>query len=341
MSSQGVILRLARSICSSAGEGRGNGSALSRRLVLASPAVLLPGAALAQWPDRPLRLVAPFPPGSGTDLLARILSEPLSHLLGQPVVVENRAGGNGVVGAQAVALAPADGTTLLMLGVSVAAISPHTVPRLPYNTLRDFVPIGMIAEQPYILVVPPGAPGGDLAGWLEAAKGRDLTYAYGNAGSQIMGAMLAKMAGLNLTGVPYRGGAEALTDVSAGRVDCNFADFGAGIAQHRGGRVRALAESMAKPFPLSPELPPLATRVPGFDADVWLAMAAPAATPAPVVAKLSATLAKLVREPGFGERLASLGLAPLGMGASEFGGFLEKQVALWGERVRMAGMQAG
>ncbi|SHJ28055.1 Tripartite-type tricarboxylate transporter, receptor component TctC [Roseomonas rosea] len=321
-------------------ERRERGS-LPRRLVLASPALLLPRAAHAQWPDRPIRLVAPFPPGSGTDLLARIISEPLSRLLGQPVVVENRAGGNGVVGAQAVAMAPADGTTLLMFGVSVAAISPHTVPRLPYNTLRDFAPIGMIAEQPYILVVPPDAPGGDLAGWLEAVKGRDLTYAYGNAGSQIMGAMLAKMAGLNLTGVPYRGGVEALTDVSVGRVDCNFADFGAGIAQHRGGRVRALAESMAKTFPLSPELPPLATRVPGFDADVWLAVAAPAATPASVISKLSGALDDMVRDPTFGPKLASLGLAPLRKGAAEFGGFLESQVALWGERVRMAGIQAG
>jgi tripartite-type tricarboxylate transporter receptor subunit TctC len=244
---------------------------LPRRAALALPALLvLAHSARAAWPDRPVRLVAPFPAGSGTDILARLLAEPLSERLGQPVVVENRAGGNGVVGSAAVASAAADGNTLLMLGTSAAAINPHILRRLPYDPIHDFAPIGSIAEQPYILVVPPNASGGDLKSWLAAARARseEVTLAYGNAGSQIMAAMLAHGAKLRLTAVPYRGSAEAITDVSVGRVDCTFADFGIGMAQQRAGRVRALAQSSATPFPLAPEVPPLASEVPGFDANV-------------------------------------------------------------------------
>jgi tripartite-type tricarboxylate transporter receptor subunit TctC len=192
---------------------------LLRRAALALPALLLAAPARAAWPERPIRLVVPFPPGSGTDLLARMLAEPLGRALGQSVVTENRPGATGTVGAEAAARAPADGYTLLMMGTSVAAINPHTLRRLPYDPIRDFAPVGTIAQQPYLLVVPPQAPGQDLAAWLQAVRGRDLTLGYGNAGGHVMGAMLVHMAGLKLTLVPYRGSAEALTDVSTARLD--------------------------------------------------------------------------------------------------------------------------
>ena len=313
---------------------------LSRRAILALPAIALPHLARAAWPDRPIRLVAPFPPGSGTDLLARLLAEPLSERLGQAVVVENRPGGNGVVGSAAVAGAAADGNTLLMLGTSAAAINPHILRRLPYDPLRDFAPIGSIAEQPYILVVPPDAAP-ELRSWLAAARAqpREVTLAYGNAGSQIMAAMLAHAAGLRLTAVPYRGSAEAITDVSVGRVDCTFADFGIGMAQQRAGRVRALAETSAARFPLAPQIPPLATELPGFDANVWFSLVAPAATPRDIVERLAAVLDQVLGTDAFGDRLASMGLAPLRMGPAALSAHLRDQLAAWGERVRLAGIE--
>jgi tripartite-type tricarboxylate transporter receptor subunit TctC len=315
---------------------------LRRPAALALPALLaLPRDARAAWPDRPVRLVAPFPAGSGTDVLARLLAEPLSERLGQTVVVENRPGGNGVVGSTAVATGPADGNTLLMLGTSAAAINPHIVRRLPYDPIRDFAPIGSIAEQPYILVVPPDAHGSDLRSWLTAARARPdgVTLAYGNAGSQVMAAMLARGAAMRLTAVPYRGSAEAITDVSVGRVDCTFADFGIGMAQHRGGRVRPLAQTSAAPFPLAPEVPPLASEVPGFDANVWFSVVAAAATPPEVVERASTVLDGVLAAPQFQGKLANLGLAPLRMGPAALRAHLQRQLALWGERVRLAGIE--
>lgn len=312
---------------------------IPRRVALALPALLPAGRALAAWPERPLRLIAPFPPGSGTDILARVIAEPLSRVVGQPVVVENRPGANGVVGAQAAANAPADGTTLLMMGTSVGAINPHTVRRLSYDPVRDFAPIGTIAEQPYILVTPPNSDGRDLAGWLEAMRGRDLTYGYGNAGSLIMGAMLARMGGLKLTGVPYRGSTDALNDLSTGRIDISFADFGQGLEQGRNGRIRLLAQTLAHPFPLAPDLPTLATALPGFDAGVWFSVVTPAATSPEIVRQMESALDKVVRDPAFAQRLVTLGLAPMHMGSAEFGQFLAQQISAWGERVKMAGIE--
>ncbi|WP_380068602.1 Bug family tripartite tricarboxylate transporter substrate binding protein [Dankookia sp. GCM10030260] len=308
--------------------------------MLALPALLAAGRARAAWPERPIRLIVPFPAGSGTDILARMLADPLGRALGQAVVLENRPGANGVVGAEAAAKAPADGYTLMMMGTSVGAINPHTLRRLPYDPLRDFAPIGSIAETPYVLVVPPAAPGEDLAGWIRAVRGRDLSLGYGNAGGHIMGAMLADMAGLKLTLVPYRGSTEALTDVSTGRLDVTFADFGIGMQQAEAGRVRALAQSLGRPFPLSPGVPPLAATLPGFDASVWFSMVAPAATPAAVLARLEAALGAVLADADLGARLTGHGLAPLRLSAADFGRFLERQWALWGERVRLAGLVA-
>ena len=314
----------------------------ARRALLAGLAPpFLRHAARADWPERPVRLVAPFPAGSGTDLLARLLAQALSEDSGQPFVVENRPGGNGVVGSAAAAAAPPDGHTLLMLGTSAAAINPHVLRRLPYDPIRDFAPIGAIAEQPYVLVVAPDAPGKNLQSWLEGVRARpkEVTLAYGNAGSQIMAAMLARGAGLRVTAVPYRGSAEAIVDVSVGTVDCTFADFGIGMAQQRAGRLRALAESAVRPFALAPEVPPLASVVPGFDANVWFGLVTPAAVPPEMLAGASVRLDAALVSPRFEDKLAGLGLAPLRMGPEALGEHIRRQLALWGDRVRLAGIE--
>ena len=171
------------------------------------------------------------------------------------------------------------------------------------------------------------------------ARPREVTLAYGNAGSQIMAAMLARDAGLRLTPVPYRGSPEAITDVLGGRIDCTFTDFGIGIAQQRAGRLRALAQTSAAPFPLAPEVPPLAGEVPGFDANVWFSMVAPAATPREIVERAATVLEQALASPQVQERLAQHGLAPLRMGPAALRAHLQQQLALWGDRVRLAGIE--
>ena len=315
---------------------------LLRRSALAAPALLLiPRGARADWPDRPIRLVVAFPAGSLTDVLARVVAEPLSQELGQPVIVDNRAGGNGIVGTQAVAQAAPDGNTLVVISVSAASVNPHILKRMPFDPVKDFVHIGALAEAPYLLVVPPNSPDRDLKGFLDRAREspNGLTYSYGNASSQIMTEVLARAAGVQLTGVPYRGGAEALTDVSAGRVDSTFTDFANGLTQAQAGRVRAIAQSAKEPTPLAPEVPPVASTVPGYDISVWFGISAPLSTPAPIVARMNQAMNTALRQPATVARLRQLGFLPFTQTSEQFGQYLRDQLLAWGERVRIAGIE--
>ncbi|MDB5379880.1 MAG: transporter substrate-binding protein, partial [Rubritepida sp.] len=196
------------------------GHELRRRTALAGLAApfLLPGVARAAWPDRPIRLVVPFPPGSATDTLSRPFAEALSRELEQPVVIDNRAGGNGVVGTENAARSPADGNTLLIYSTSGASVNPHTLRRIPYDPIRDFAPIGFIAEMPYILVVAADHPARDMAGLVDYLRRRngEATFSYGNSASLIAVSLLGQATGTRVQPIPYRGGPEALTDVMAG-----------------------------------------------------------------------------------------------------------------------------
>jgi tripartite-type tricarboxylate transporter receptor subunit TctC len=321
---------------------RTGGIALRRRAMLLLPGLLLaPAARAAEWPSRPLRLIIPFPPGSGTDVLGRVLAEPLARALGQPVVIENRPGGNGTVGTAAAALAAPDGDTMLLISTSGASINPHTVRRLPYDPIADFAPVGRIAEEPYLLAVPPDGPVRDLRGFIARARENPggTSFGYGNAAGLVIGSLLARMAGIELLPVPYRGGAEALADVAVGRVDANFADVGPGLAQAAGGRVRLIAQTRAERFALTPDLPPIAVEVPGFDTNVWFGLAMPAATPAIIVARANAALNAVLADPAVHGRLGQLGYMAFPSTPAGFGDYLRQQLAAWGERVRLAGIQ--
>jgi tripartite-type tricarboxylate transporter receptor subunit TctC len=311
---------------------------LARRAALA----LLATPAFAQgWPSRPIRLVIPFPPGSGTDVLGRVLNEPLARALGQPVVIENRPGGNGTVGTAAAALAAPDGDTLLLISTSGASINPHTVKNLPYEPLRDFAPIGRIAEEPYLLAVTPDGPIRDLAGFVAQAREKPggVSFGYGNAAGFVIGTLMGKMGGFELLPVPYRGGAEALADVTAGRVDANFADVGPGRALAAGDKLRLIGQTRAQVFPLTPELPPIASVIPGFDTNVWFGLAAPAGTPAPIIARANAVLNQVLADAAVNTRLHQLGYAAFPSTPAEFGDYLKQQLVVWGERIRIAGLQ--
>jgi tripartite-type tricarboxylate transporter receptor subunit TctC len=318
---------------------------ITRRSALAAPLLLpLPGArAQAPWPERPIRMVVAFPAGSVTDTLMRHLAEPLTRELGQPVIVDNRPGGNGVIGTEAAARSAPDGHTWCVLSTTNGALNTYLVPRLPYDPLRDFAPIGFVSETAYILVVSANHPARNLRGLIELARLRpgQLTYSHGNSSAHIASATLARMAGVEMTAVPYRGGPEALTDVIAGRIDSTFTDFAAGMPQIREGKLRALGLTLAQPFPLAPEIPPVAAVLPGFDFVFWFGMAAPAGTPAPVIARANAALNRVLQLPELAERLARLGYAPRGSEPEGFRDFLRNQIETLTARAKEAGLEPG
>jgi len=317
--------------------------AVPRRIALAGLAApfLRPGAARAAWPDRPIRLVVPFPPGSATDTLSRPFAEALGRELGQPVVIDNRAGGNGIVGTENAARSAPDGNTLLIYSTSGASVNPHTLRRIPYDPIRDFAPIGFIAEMPYILVVGADHPARDLPGFIDYLRRRNgqATFSHGNSASLIAVSLLGRATGTQVQPIPYRGGPEALTDVVAGRIDATFTDLGPGLSQVRGGQVRALGVTTLNPFPLVPDVPPISSAVPGYDLTVWYGLAAPAGTPPPILERAAVALNKAIDDPALGERFARQGFVPRHMTAERFGTFLQEQLVLWGERVRLAGIQ--
>ncbi|MBR0649667.1 tripartite tricarboxylate transporter substrate binding protein [Roseomonas terrae] len=316
---------------------------VNRRALLGAGAGLLAAPAFAQgnWPDRPIRLVVAFPAGSVTDTLMRHLAEPLTRELGQPVIVDNRPGGNGVVGTESAARSAPDGLTWCVLSVTNGALNTYTVRRLAYDPLRDFTPIGFVAETVYMLVVPASSPAQDLRGFIEHAKASrtPLTFSHGNSSALIASATLARLAGVEMTGVPYRGGPEALTDVIAGRIDSTFTDLAAGMPQVREGKVRALAVTSPQPFSLAPDIPTVKSVLPAFEFDVWFGMSVPAATPAPIVARANAALNKVLGDTELKDRLARLGYAPRGSTPAEFQDFLRNQITVLTARAREAGLE--
>ncbi len=313
---------------------------IARRSLLAAPALLAASRAQAAWPERPVRLVVAFPPGSGTDVLARIVVPAFSRELGQTVVIDNRPGGNGIVGTQSAAMAAPDGYTLLVISTSAASINPHTVRRLPYDPARDFAMIGSLAEAPYVLCVHPQGPP-DLRSLLERIREKrgEATFSYGNASALIMTSVMARMAGTQMTPVPYRGGAEALGDVAAGRIDCTFADFGPATALASGGNVRMIAQSLDHPFPVAPQIPSVASVLPGFAMNVWWGFAAPAGTPPEIIARANQALNAALASAEVRDKLALVGDAPMIMSPAEFTRYVAEQRDAWGERVRIAGIE--
>lgn len=315
-----------------------------RRALLAAPALLaLPARAQGNWPDRPVRIVVAFPAGSVTDTLLRHLAEPLGRELGQAVIIDNRPGGNGVVGTDSAARAGTDGLTWCVLSVTNGALAPYVVPKLPYDPVKDFAPIGYMAETAYILVVPADHPARDLKGLLALAKQKPgaLTFSYGNQSAHIATATMARMAGVEMTGIPYRGGPEALTDVVAGRIDCTFTDIPAGVPQMKEGKVRAIGITQPETFALLPDIPPVGSVLPGYGFRFWFGMAVPTGTPPAIIARGNAAMNAVLRQPEFTERVARLGYVPRPTEPEWFRDFLRKQIQELGARAREAGIEPG
>jgi len=302
----------------------------------------LPLHALAQnWPTKPIRLIVPFPPGGGTDVVSRTLAERLGQDLKTTVVVDNRPGAGGNLGLDLAAKSPPDGYTIAMGQTSNLAINPTLYSSLPFNPVRDFTPIALVAAQPLVLVVANNAPWKTLADVVAAGKGKPgLTMASAGNGTvgHLAGEMFARRAGFTFIHVPYKGAAPALTDVMGGQVSVFFASAGGVMGQIDGGRVRPIAVTSAKRMARLPNVPTIAeSGFPGFEATDWKGLVAPAGTAAAIVKELNAAVVQALRMPEVTERLAAEGSEAIGGTPERFAQFIREEGAKWSAIVKETG----
>ncbi|MCA0326081.1 MAG: tripartite tricarboxylate transporter substrate binding protein [Proteobacteria bacterium] len=295
------------------------------------------------WPTRPIKLVVPYPAGGNADATARLLATQLGERLGQQVVVDNRPGGGGVIGATAVAKAAPDGYTLLLDATSFT-VNPSLVPKLPYDAAKDFAPISQITRVPMLLVVPANSPlrsMADLVRTARAAPGK-LSYASaGNGGAQHLAGELYKQgAKLSMTHIPYRGGAPALTDLAGGQVDLMFSATSASGPFVKSGKLRALAITSASRVPDWAQVPTVAeSGVPGFEVYEWNGLFAPAGTPPAVLQRLETETRTALATPELRQRLTELGVQPVGSSSAEFRDFVQRETTRWAGVIRSAGIR--
>ncbi len=311
----------------------------SRRAMLAAP-VLLAAPALAQpgFPQRPLRIVIGFPPGGGIDILARLMAPHMGARLGQPVVVENRPGANGLVATQAVLGAEPDGHTIFFGTTGNLAVNAGLYPNAGFDLLRDMAPLSLVASLPFVMVVNPGVAARDVAEFIALAKARPDTLNYASSGNgglpHLSGELLNAQAGIRTIHVPYRGSAPAFTDVIAGQ--CQFMFDALAIAQPHiaSGRVRAIGVTGPRAMASLPGVPPVAATVPGYEVVNWYGMTLRAGTPGPIVTRLQAEIDAALKVPEVAERSAALGLDLVGSTSEDFASFQRAEIAKWGEVVR-------
>jgi tripartite-type tricarboxylate transporter receptor subunit TctC len=315
-----------------------------RRQVLAAAGVLLalPLGAMAQdYPQRPIRVIVPFPPGGPTDVLARIVAPRLAERLGQRVVVDNKPGASGMIGADLVAKAAPDGYTLLV-NASIHVINPSLYPKTPYDAIADFAPVSNLADVPLVLTVHPKLQARSVKDLVTLAKSAATPLAFasaGNATSQHLSGEAFKIAaGVDLLHVPYKGSAPALTDLIGGQVQLMFDSLPSSMPFIKSGAIRPLAVTTARRSSALPEVPTLAeSGFPGFGISTWYGMWAPAGTPPAVVQRLSREVAAIVRLPEVRDRFGALGAEPVGNAPEEFAAFAKAELAKWGGIVNRSG----
>jgi tripartite-type tricarboxylate transporter receptor subunit TctC len=307
-------------------------------------AILLVGAANMAcadgYPQRPVKIIVPFPAGAGPDNVARLVGAHLQDAWGQTVVVENRAGALGSIAAQEVARAAPDGYTLIM-GTNTTHASNVSMMKINYDPVKDFVPVIRTTTTAMVLLINPNSAAKDLPQFLDyARKHPNLTAGYGSGASQISIAQLQSRGGLSLLPVSYRGVPLAMTDVIGGTIDLTFGDFSVAIPQMQGGTLRGIGVTSATRNELTPGLPALAEVMPGFNATIWYGLFAPAGTPVDVVNKIHADCEKFLNMPATKEKLASVGVLVAPMRPDEFATFVKSEVERWGAEAKAAGIEA-
>lgn len=309
--------------------------------VTLTAAALAPVAVQAQgYPNRPIRLVLPFSPGGTTDTPGRIIAQRLGEALGQPIIVENKPGAGSTIGTDFVAKAKPDGYTLLLTSTT-HVLSPHLYKHLPYDPLKDFEPVTLVASGPYVLVVNPSLPVKSVRELIALAKAQPgkIDYATsGNGSSQhLVGALFASMAGIELNHVPYRGSGPATADLIGGQVKVGFPGTPIALPHIKSGRLRALAVTTKARSPELPDVPTIAeSGVPGYEATIWLGLLAPAGTPREIIDRLQSEVSKVLRIPDLQKSVLSTGMEATSMTPEEFGAFLRSEYEKWGKVVREA-----
>jgi tripartite-type tricarboxylate transporter receptor subunit TctC len=303
------------------------------------------GARAQSWPTRPIRLIVPFPAGNAGDITARVMGEELSRRLGQPVVVDNRAGGSGSIGIQAVLQAPPDGYTLLVTSLSPLTIVPALNRTLPYDVERDLMPVALIGWTGMMLVATPEFPAGDLAGVIAELRANPGKHNFANVGPGTLSHLTAELfrisLGLEFEGVTYRGSGQALMDVNAGRVPLMFDGMTSSLAQARGGRVKPIAVSSARRSAFAPEVPTLAesgdARLTGFESVGWTGLLAARGTPRAVIERLNTVVNEALADPALTQRFAAQALELFPPSSPEhFADYIRADAARWQRVVREA-----
>ncbi|NML43527.1 tripartite tricarboxylate transporter substrate binding protein [Ramlibacter sp. G-1-2-2] len=299
-------------------------------------------AGAQQYPSRTITLVVPFPAGGVTDVVARAVASRLSTELGQTVVVENKAGASGVPGTAFAARAAADGYTLLLGNISTLGTNPATFAKLPYDPAADFTPVSLLASQPLVIAVHPSVPAQNLKELVALAKAKPGTLSFGTAGTSIQLAveLFDKMNGIKMLHVPYKGSAPAITDLVGGQINVLFDPISTLYPMVKAGKVRGLGVTTKQRSPAAPELPSAQEAgTPGYDVSSWQALVVPAGTPAPIVQRLHAAVAKVLAMPETRELFAKQGAVPTPTSPEEAGQYIRSELARWKEVAQEAGVK--
>jgi tripartite-type tricarboxylate transporter receptor subunit TctC len=301
-------------------------------------------AASAQpsYPEQPIRLVVPFPPGGPADLIARVISEKMSAQFGQPVVVDNKPGANTIIAAEFVARAPADGYTLLLAIDSTIAMNPHLYSKLRYDPLKDFTPVSLVATLPGVVVVQNSFPANTLRELIDIAKARpgDVSFGAGTVNTQLAGELLNAMAGIKMQYVPYKGGGTTIMAVLSGEVPMIIDGPNTALPYWKAGKVKVLAVTSPKRLSQAPTIPTVAeSGVPGYEVSIWQSVVAPAGTPKEIISKLNAEIGRILALPDVKEKLATAGIEPAHNTPEQMAAYARDESAKWGKLIREKGLK--
>lgn len=310
-------------------------------LCLLAALTLAPTAAPAQeYPSRTVRIIVPFSPGGGTDLIARLIAQKLTQSLGSTFIVENRPGAGGTVGTAIVAKSPPDGYTLLVVSSS-HGINPSVYRSLPYDTMRDLAPVSLLMSGPALLVTHPSVPAKSVKALVALARAQPGALTFGSAGvgtpPHLGGELFKILAKVDMTHVPYKGNAAAFIDLVAGEISLMFPNIVSGLPHVKQGRLHAMAVSSKQRSAIAPEIPTVAeSGLPGYEMGSWYGFVAPGGTPAPIIARLQQETAKALQLPDVKEKLTTQGVEAIGSTPDEFRKFLQAEIAQWGKVIRAA-----